>query len=350
MSDFKWSRRDILLALPALAAARRVFGQGGASTLRAHGLSQMTLSVSDVQRSVAFYQALFGMPIQARQGATVILRIGAGPSYVAITPATGAPSISHMGIAIEDFSVDRVLKTLADHGVTPAPGAGGGLSGGPMKVRVRTRGPEAGGATSGTAEVFFSDQDGIVYQLQDVRYAGGAGALGDVVKVESPPTSGRIAVRGMSHFTITSSDGARSNQFFKGLFGTGTRSFQGPTAPTLAIGPTVEFIMFAGGAGAGRGGAPARPAGINHSCMNMERFNVVEVQKALESVGITPREGTGAAGPMQHYVSLRMENRGGTKEGTPEPYFTDPDGLLIQLQDVGYCGGGGYLGDVCPPV
>ena len=29
-------------------------------------------------------------------------------------------------------------------------------------------------------------------------------------------------------------------------------------------------------------------------------------------------------------------------------YFTDPDGLRIQLQDVAYCGGGGYLGGVCP--
>ena len=31
-----------------------------------------------------------------------------------------------------------------------------------------------------------------------------------------------------------------------------------------------------------------------------------------------------------------------------ELYFTDPDGLAIQLQDTKYCGGGGYLGDVCP--
>ena len=28
-------------------------------------------------------------------------------------------------------------------------------------------------------------------------------------------------------------------------------------------------------------------------------------------------------------------------------YFTDPDGLLVQLQDVKYCGGGGVLGDMC---
>jgi uncharacterized protein (TIGR00369 family) len=41
---------------------------------------------------------------------------------------------------------------------------------------------------------------------------------------------------------------------------------------------------------------------------------------------------------------------GGAKEGTPELYFTDPDGLLVQLQDVKYCGGSGVLGDQCPPV
>ena len=43
-----------------------------------------------------------------------------------------------------------------------------------------------------------------------------------------------------------------------------------------------------------------------------------------------------------------MPNRGGAEGGTPELYLTDPDGLAIQLQDVTYCGGGGFLGDVCP--
>ena len=44
---------------------------------------------------------------------------------------------------------------------------------------------------------------------------------------------------------------------------------------------------------------------------------------------------------------MRMENRGGAPGGTPEQYFTDPDGLLMQLQDTTYCGGGGFLGDAC---
>jgi hypothetical protein len=56
---------------------------------------------------------------------------------------------------------------------------------------------------------------------------------------------------------------------------------------------------------------------------------------------------TGAPGPLVHYISLRMENRGGAPGGTSELYFTEPDGLLIQLQDVSYCDGGRVLGEVC---
>jgi hypothetical protein len=45
-----------------------------------------------------------------------------------------------------------------------------------------------------------------------------------------------------------------------------------------------------------------------------------------------------------------MPNRGGAEGGTPELYFTDPDGLAMQIQDVKYCGGGGLLGELCPPL
>jgi len=80
----------------------------------------------------------------------------------------------------------------------------------------------------------------------------------------------------------------------------------------------------------------------------MENFNPDNVLKTLTSYGLTPRENPqGAAGPLKHYVTLRMENRGGAPGGTPELYFTDPDGLPIQLQDVSYCGGAGFLGNVC---
>jgi catechol 2,3-dioxygenase-like lactoylglutathione lyase family enzyme len=346
------ARRQFLCSLPALIAAPRLLAQSGAAPIRVRNLNHMTIAVADPKRSIEFYQGLFGMPVQARQGATPILRIGSGPQFLAISASgAAAPGINHYCVSVENFDADRLMATLAEHGVTRAEGAGGGLSGGPLKARVRLRGPESGGAPGGTPELFVGDPDGIVVQLQDSSYCGGGGVLGNACPaVEPAPSKGLLAVRDLSHFTVSVVDAARSNKFYQDLFGLSIRSYQGPTAPTLAVGTGVQFLMFTGGGG-GRGAlaAPPRAASINHVCLNMPGFNVEQIQKALESYGIKPREAgeTGPAPALRHYISLRMENRGGAKEGTPELYFTDPDGIPIQLQDSSYCGGGGYLGNTC---
>lgn len=347
--DTRMTRRSLLLALPAVAVARSVLTAQGANTLKIRAFNHMTLSVADTKRSIDFYQGLFGMPVHAHQGATTLLRVGSGPQFIAISAAgQNAVGINHYCVTVDDFNVDRVLKVLADHGVSKADGAGGGLAGGPMKVRVRMRGPESGGAPGGTPEIYVGDPDGIVVQLQDPRYCGGGGVLGDACSPEPAPKPGLIALKEYNHFTVFATDAKRSNQFYKDVFGAGIRSYQGPTAPTNAIGVGNAFLMYTGG---GAPTATPRPASINHYCLNLENFNPDQVIKSLESFGLKPRESqTGPVGPMRYYVSMRMENRGGAPGGTPELYFTDPDGILGQLQDVKYCGGGGYLGDACPPV
>jgi catechol 2,3-dioxygenase-like lactoylglutathione lyase family enzyme len=339
------TRRELLLSVPALALARAAASQGAAQQIRVRTLSHFGLAVSDPKRSVDFYRNLFGLPIQARAGANTILRIGVGPQFISIGPAENtAPSINHFCLGVDNFNVDRIMAALAAHGVAKGDAAG------PMKAAVTMR--------DGTPDLLFGDPDGIVCQLQDQRYCGGSGPLGNVCAVETSPQKGLIVLKDLSHLTIFSTDAARSNKFYQDLFGLSIRSYQGPTAPTLAVGPTVQFLMFTGGGpstGSGRAGgrgaaptAPPRPASINHGCFSLDGFKTDEVIKALESYGIKPREGTtGPAGPLRHYVSMRMENRGGAPEGTPELYFTDPDGLLMQLQDTSYCGGSGVLGNTC---
>ena len=354
------TRRQLLQSIPALAVAPlapRAFAQGAPSAIRVTGINHVTLSVSDVKRSVDFYQGLFGMPIVSRQGMTANLQIGGGPQFLGVSSAgTNAPGINHICLGVGDFNVDRLTAILTQHGIARTDEAGnaggGGLGGGPLKMRVRVRGPETGGAREGTPELYFSDPDGVVMQLQDPRYCGGAGPLGNVCPPpEASPKKGLIALRGWSHCTIFGADGARANKFYQDLLGLRVQAYQGPTAPVLGVGG-VQFLMFAGGGGRGRanapGPAPAVSGSINHLCMNMDGFNPDAVIKTLESYGIKPRgSAQGPAGPLVHYISMRMENRGGAKEGTPELYFTDPDGLLIQIQDTKYCGGAGVLGDVC---
>jgi catechol 2,3-dioxygenase-like lactoylglutathione lyase family enzyme len=91
--------------------------------IRVHGISQIRLTVGDVGRSLDFCQGLFGMPVQARQGATVLLRIGDGPRFLCLQQARKgeAPRISALGFSVEDLSVDRAMQTLAAHGITAAP-------------------------------------------------------------------------------------------------------------------------------------------------------------------------------------------------------------------------------------
>jgi catechol 2,3-dioxygenase-like lactoylglutathione lyase family enzyme len=326
------TRRNLLLSLPGFALAHRVFAQEQAAPLAVRGIHQVTLAVSDLGRSLEFYQALFGMPVQARNGGTILLRVGDGAHFLALTEAgSGPPRIDHFGLAVENFDVDRVLGTLSSHGVTRAE-AGGGLGGGPMRVRQSNR--------AGTPELHMGDPDGLVIQLQDPSYCGGGGPLGArCAPVEASPTRGSIALRGMSHLTINVPDPEATNAFYQAAFGMNIQAYQA-ASPLMGVGPGVHFLMFIG---AGASGA----ARINHACLNLENFNVEDIQGELEGHGITPRGGPGGTGPMKHWISLRMPNRGGAPEGTPELYFSDPDGLSIQLQDVAYCGGTGYLGGVC---
>jgi catechol 2,3-dioxygenase-like lactoylglutathione lyase family enzyme len=351
------SRREFLKATAAgayaLMAARHVPAQTAGPPMRVRGINHVTLSVSDVKRSVDFYQGLFGMPVISRQGSTTNLQIGAGPQFLGVSAAgSDPPRLDHLALGVEDFSVERVSRILAQYGLTRVDSAagsgGGGLSGGPMKMRVRMRGSDAGGAREGTPELYIGDPNGFVIQLQDPRYCGGAGPLGNLCSAPEPsPRRGLLALRGWSHCTNSVSDPTASRTFCQDLFGFRIQAYQGPASPVLGLGG-VEFLMFTA-APAGRGGLGTAPrAAINHLCMTLENFRPEMVIQALETYGIKPRgDGQGAPGPLAHYISLRREDRGGAKEGTPELYFTDPDGLIVQLQDVSYCGGSGVLGNVC---
>ena len=329
-----------------------------AAPFHSTGLSSMMLTVSDVKRSLDFYQGLFGMPIQARQGTSVFLRIGNGPKFLGLKQAAAGerPSISGLGFAVERFDVTWALNTLAAHGVTPADAAA--TKPGPMQLLVVTRRADQGGSPDGTRDLFVADPSGVVFQMHDVSYCGGAGALGNTCRnVEASPKKGPMAMKDMSHFTIIANS-PQTVPFYQDLFGFTPQAYQAMT-PAWGVGDGVHFLMFTGNAGGptraggaapsgargvGRGGAPR--AGIDHACVGMDNFDPAKVTQLLVDYGLKKQEGQGRD-PLVTYISLRMPNRGGAEGGTPELYFTDPDGLAIQLQDVRYCGGGGSLGEVC---
>lgn len=334
------TRRTLLGSIPTIAAACRLNGQQtqllNKPSIRVRALNHMTLFVSDPKRSLEFYQGLFGMPIQARQGnGGGLLRIGSGPQYLALAAAGPArkPGIDHFCMTVDGFGSGQILQTLAEHGVarSESPGA--------MKAWTRMR--------DDTLEFHLGDPDGIVVQLQDPSYCGGTGPLGNqcFATPEPAPRKGFIEVRDLSHFTLSVSDANRSRTFYREVFGMRIQAYQGPSSPVLAVGAGRQFLALGGG---GANGAAPRTTGIAHACMTMEGFNPDKTLKTLADFGIKPRgDARGPAGSVVSYLSIRREDRGGAKDGTAELYFTDPDGIVMQLQDVSYCGGAGALGEVC---
>ncbi len=156
-----------------------------------------------------------------------------------------------------------------------------------------------------------------------------------------------FSLTGLSHFTTFLANKDRANKFYTETFGRSFQAYQGPGSPIIGVGDGLQFLMYVGGAD---DSMPQNPGRIDHVCFNMLNFSVDTILEQLTDFGLTARVNDNDTQPLMHWVSLRMPNRGGVEGGTPEVYFSDPDGIRIQLQDVAYCGGGGYLGDSCPPL
>jgi catechol 2,3-dioxygenase-like lactoylglutathione lyase family enzyme len=284
------------------------------------------------------------MPIQAERGNTTILRVGDGPQFLSVSPTADgeAPSISHICMSVPDFDVDSLLRSLSELGIMriDPPEVGSRGIDNAMRSWVRIE-------DGGTPEVYFADARGLVMQLQDASYCGGTGPLGNVCLPQSAEPAGEISLGDLNHFTVFVSDGPGAISFYQDAMGLAPQAYQA-TTPALGVGDGIQFLMFAGGGGGrGRGGgaqAPT-PANIHHASFNMDGFDTEGIRATLTDHGLSASDGN--TGPLVHYISLRMPNRGGAEGGTPELYFTDPDGLLMQIQDSSYCGGGGVLGNVC---
>ena len=205
------------------------------------------------------------MPVQARQGSTVLLRIGNGPRFLALRQAAAGerPSISALGFGVHDFSVERAMETLAAHGITAAPPTA--EKPGPKQALVRTRRQNEGGSPDGsTRDLFVADPSGVVFQLHDVSYCGGSGALGNVCPAAEPsPKPGLIALKDTSHFTIAASDPQTVPMYLE-LFGFEPMVYQAAT-PAWQVGTGVHFLMFIGGGGPTRAGGAGIAAGAGRA-------------------------------------------------------------------------------------
>src|SRR5215468_6098746 len=77
------TRRSALLALSATTVSPGLMAQQIRPAIQTRRLNNVMIAVSNLERSAAFYERLFGPPV--RQGDAVVFRVGEGPHFIALT-------------------------------------------------------------------------------------------------------------------------------------------------------------------------------------------------------------------------------------------------------------------------
>ena len=116
------SRRELVKGLAMLAAAG-----GGAATASARQetpfsasrIDHISIQVTDIPRSIAFYQEVFGLSIPNEDRANEIVRMGTSSILVSLhhKPPTGI--VDHYAIAVDGFDRESATRALEQRGLTP---------------------------------------------------------------------------------------------------------------------------------------------------------------------------------------------------------------------------------------
>lgn len=149
------SRRELVAILTAVAAAPSAVAAQPAA-LKAATLNHASLIVSDLDRSVAFYQRAFGLPVKSTQQGGVNLAVGDAFLGIYQGGPNATPHINHFCFGIRGFDAAATVAALERQGL-------------PAESRTR----------DGVTQVYTADPDNLRIQLQDVSFCGGVGALGN---------------------------------------------------------------------------------------------------------------------------------------------------------------------------
>lgn len=117
------SRRELIKGLSLLLAGGTTTAQAQTAApppLRGTRIDHVSVLVSDMQKSAAFYQKVFGLTALSEDKPNQILRLGRDRTIVSLRhepPMVGV--VDHFAIAVEGFNRQAVTEQLKQHGLTP---------------------------------------------------------------------------------------------------------------------------------------------------------------------------------------------------------------------------------------
>jgi catechol 2,3-dioxygenase-like lactoylglutathione lyase family enzyme len=111
------SRRGLVQGLAMLTAAG---AQAQDTAIRPAKIDHVSIQVTDLPRSIAFYQKIFGFTVVSEDKPNEIVRLGAaGKVLVSLHHKSPTGLVDHYAIGVEKFNKEAVTRELKERGVTP---------------------------------------------------------------------------------------------------------------------------------------------------------------------------------------------------------------------------------------
>ncbi len=112
------SRRELIQGLAMLAVTTGA-AQGQDAGLKGTRIDHISIQVSDLPRSVAFYKKMFGFAVVSEDKPNEIVRLGAGKVTVSLHHKNPTGMVDHFAIGVENFNQESVTRELKALGINP---------------------------------------------------------------------------------------------------------------------------------------------------------------------------------------------------------------------------------------
>jgi glyoxylase I family protein len=121
------SRRELVRGLAMLAASGTAAGAQEGLDFKDANIDHVSIHVADLQRSVEFYQKMFGFSVVSQDQAGGIIRVGNTKVLVSLNHGRPAGIVDHFAIGVPRFNRESAARYLTQRGANPLEGDYAGL-------------------------------------------------------------------------------------------------------------------------------------------------------------------------------------------------------------------------------
>jgi len=113
------SRRDLVRGLAMLTASGTAATAQEDIDFKSADIDHVSVQVTDLQRSIDFYQKLFGFSVVGQDQPLGIVRLGTTRTLVSLNRQSPAGIVDHFAIGIPRFSKESAARYLIQRGASP---------------------------------------------------------------------------------------------------------------------------------------------------------------------------------------------------------------------------------------